>query len=222
MNIDKLHIVESGALSVSERKASLRSYMKKRRGENENRDVKEALLLENFLKSGAAERESFFVYMSFSSEAPTDKLIAYLLAQNKRVYCPRTEGGEIVPVEYGEDFSLSPYGIREPLGKAYEGKIERGGASPSRGGRKRLAPRVRQRILRQIFETAPRNETHRLLFRFSAGAGGPSRGMGYTRGGDRYGQASAACEKAGWGVLKDVALPPRRGKAENAVWNKNS
>ena len=124
MNIDKLHIVESGALSVSERKASLRSYMKKRRGENENRDVKEALLLENFLKSGAAERESFFIYMSFSSEAPTDKLIAYLLAQNKRVYCPRTENGEIVPVEYGEDFSLSPYGIREPLGKAYEGKID--------------------------------------------------------------------------------------------------
>ena len=124
MNIDKLHIVKSCALSVSERKASLRSYMKKRRGENENRDVKEALLLENSLKSGAAERESFFVYMSFSSEAPTDKLIAYLLAQNKRVYCPRTEGGEIVPVEYGEDFSLSPYGIREPLGKAYEGKID--------------------------------------------------------------------------------------------------
>lgn len=121
---DKLRIVESCALSASERKASLRAYMKRRRGENENRDVKEALLLENFLKSGAGEKKSFFVYMSFSSEAPTDKLIAYLLGQNKRVYCPRTENGEIVPIEYGEDFELSSYGIREPIGKAYDGEID--------------------------------------------------------------------------------------------------
>ena len=124
MITDKFSFVVKRESSAAERKASLRTYMKRRRGENENRDIKESLLVENFFAGGFAEKESFFVYLSFSSEAPTDKLIAYLLAQNKRVYWPRTEGGEIVPVEYGEDFSLSPYGIREPLGKAYEGKID--------------------------------------------------------------------------------------------------
>lgn len=173
MNIDKLHIVESGALSVSERKASLRSYMKKRRGENENRDVKEALLLENFLKSGAAERESFFVYMSFSSEAPTDKLIAVSACSKQEGVLSKDGGRGDRARRVRRRFF--PLALRHPRAarKGIRGKDRRGGASPSRGGRKRRAPRVRQRILRQIFETAPRNETHRLLFRFSAGAGGP-------------------------------------------------
>ena len=33
---------------------------------------------------------AFFVYLSFSSEAPTDKLVAYLLAAGKKVYSPVT------------------------------------------------------------------------------------------------------------------------------------
>lgn len=125
MNTDRLQFVETeSAVSVAERKTALRAYMKKRRGENENRDVKEALLLENFIASGAADGQNFFVYLGFSSEAPTDKLIDYLISSGKRVYCPRTEGKEMYAVPFGEDFTLSPYGIREPVGERYDGEID--------------------------------------------------------------------------------------------------
>ena len=109
---------------LAERKASLRAYMKRRRGENENRDAKEELLAANFFSEQAAEKESFFVYLSFSSEAPTDKLIRTLLAKGKQVFCPRVEGNGMVAVAYGEDFTLSPCGIVEPVGEAYAGKID--------------------------------------------------------------------------------------------------
>lgn len=145
MNINKLHLSdgESG-LSPAERKASLRAYMKRRRGENENRDVKEALLVENFLKTGLGEKKTFFVYLNFSSEAPTDKLIEYLRSRGKDVYCPRTEGKEMTAVKYGEDFTISSYGIREPVGEPYEGgadvavvpllAVDRSGARLGYGG----------------------------------------------------------------------------------------
>lgn len=124
MNTDnRFRFVDKGETSVARRKASLRAYMKKRRGENENRDAKEILLTENFL-SVFSEKESFFVYLSFSSEASTDKLVEKLLAAGKKVYCPRVEGKDMVAAEWSEDFTLSPRGIREPTGQAYEGKID--------------------------------------------------------------------------------------------------
>ena len=67
---------------------------------------------------------SFFIYLSFSREAPTDGLIERLLADGHKVYCPRIENGEMVAVEYGEDFTLSDYGIREPVGEAYQGEMD--------------------------------------------------------------------------------------------------
>ncbi len=121
MSTNRLHFVQSAPLSAAERKASLRAQMKKRRGENENRDAKEALLLDNFLRAGLAEKERYFVYLSFSSEAPTDKLVAYLLGANKQVYAPVTDGKEMRAVALGEDFTLSPFGVREPVGEPFEG-----------------------------------------------------------------------------------------------------
>ena len=121
MSTNRLHFVQSAPLSAAERKASLRAQMKKRRGEDENRDAKEALLLDNFLRAGLAEKERYFVYLSFSSEAPTDKLVAYLLDANKQVYAPVTDGKEMRAVALGEDFTLSPFGVREPVGEPFEG-----------------------------------------------------------------------------------------------------
>lgn len=116
--------------TVEERKNALRSYMKERRGNNENRDVKERLLIENFYRTifgdsmGAGTRLNVFVYLSFSSEAPTDGLIERLRLDGHNVYCPRIEKGEMQAVLYGEDFTLSSYGIREPIGEIYEGNID--------------------------------------------------------------------------------------------------
>lgn len=109
-------------------KARLRSYMKERRGDNENRDVKEALLVENFRKVLETEwgrrANSFLVYLSFSSEAPTDRLIEELLAAGKTVYCPRVAGEDLEAVLYGEELALSDFGIREPTGEPFLGEID--------------------------------------------------------------------------------------------------
>ena len=61
-----------------------------------------------------------FIYLSFSSEAPTDALIERLKEIGCAVYCPRIENGEMQAVLYGEDFCLSDYGIREPIGEAVQ------------------------------------------------------------------------------------------------------
>ncbi|MBO4939606.1 MAG: hypothetical protein J6D30_01070 [Clostridia bacterium] len=130
MNTINLRFVEEDESSVQERKASMRSYMKARRGENENRDIKASLLLQHFKTlffgdwMGAGMRRNYFVYLSYSSEAPTDELILFLLEQGQRVFCPRVEGQALLAVEFGDDFTLSDIGIREPVGEAYTGEID--------------------------------------------------------------------------------------------------
>ncbi|MBQ5926565.1 MAG: 5-formyltetrahydrofolate cyclo-ligase [Clostridia bacterium] len=111
-------------LSVSERKKALRLRMKKRRSENENRDIKAKGMIENFFSVFPENARSVFVYLSFSSEAETDGLIEALLRKGKTVYCPRVEGDKMVACPYREELSLSAMGIREPTGEEYRGKID--------------------------------------------------------------------------------------------------
>lgn len=66
---------------------------------------------------------SFFIYNSFSSEARTDLIIAELLKAGKRVFLPRVEGGDMVPVPFGAT-EKGAFGILEPQGEPYEGEIE--------------------------------------------------------------------------------------------------
>jgi len=126
----KFRFAERVSKTKKEQKKELRTYVKKRRMENDNRDVKEDLLIENFYravfdgKTGAGMRRTFFIYLSFSSEAPTDRLIEQLKEDGHKICCPRIENGEMIAVEYGEDFTLSSFGIREPVGQAYEGEID--------------------------------------------------------------------------------------------------
>ena len=124
MNIEKFKIVHCDETSVEEKKKSLREYAKRKRSEEVNRDVKEKLLVENFFtaleKLSWTDKKVFFVYLSFSSEAPTDKLVQTLIEKGKSVYCPRLENGKMELVRYGEDMALSKYGAREPVGQAEE------------------------------------------------------------------------------------------------------
>ena len=133
MKTNKFEMVFGGNSEGKERKKGLRAYMKKRRADNANRDVKEVLLVENFFAllssifpkmQGAGTGLTVFVYQSFSSEAPTDLLVERLLAQGVKVCAPRVENQEMVAVEYTEDFTLSTLGIREPVGQAFAGKID--------------------------------------------------------------------------------------------------
>ncbi|MFR1983222.1 MAG: hypothetical protein ACLS4Z_05425 [Christensenellaceae bacterium] len=59
MITDKFSFVEKRESSAAERKTSLRTYMKRRRGENENRDVKESLLVENFSRAALRKKRAF-------------------------------------------------------------------------------------------------------------------------------------------------------------------
>ncbi len=128
-----LRFAEEENISVEQRKQSLRTYMKERRANNENRDVKERLMIENLLsvlvslqgqRTGAGVKRNVLVYLSFSLEASTDGLIERLQETGYTVFCPRVEDGAIFPVLYGEDCTLSAYGIREPVGEAFEGQMD--------------------------------------------------------------------------------------------------
>ena len=126
----KLCFADAEPSTVEQQKARLRAYMKAKRAENTNRDVKEQRLIEHFYQAvfgqmtGAGTRLTFFVYLSFFREAPTDRLIERLLSDGHRVCCPKLESGEMYAVEYGEDFTLSDYGIREPIGERFLDKID--------------------------------------------------------------------------------------------------
>ena len=111
---------------IEKRKKELRAYMRARRANNENRDVKEELLIENLLSLGGIvkDKENFFVYLSYSSEAPTDGLIERLLTLGKKVFCPRVEDDEMRAVAFLDDFTLSKEGIREPLGEPFLGRLD--------------------------------------------------------------------------------------------------
>ena len=125
-----LRFADAEPSNLPQQKARLRAYMKGKRAENTNRDVKEQRLIEHFYQAvfpkmqGAGTRLTFFVYLSFFREAPTDRLIERLIADGHTVCCPRLENGEMYAVEYGEDFTLSKYGIREPVGERFTGKID--------------------------------------------------------------------------------------------------
>lgn len=67
--------------------------------------------------------ESFFIYNSFSTEADTKGIIARLLEAGKKVYLPRVDGDKMVAVPYGE-MRVGAFGIEEPAGKPYKGKID--------------------------------------------------------------------------------------------------
>lgn len=67
--------------------------------------------------------DSFFVYNSFRSEASTAAIISALIKADKRVYCPKVRGREMLRVPYGE-MQKGAYGIMEPVGEPYSGRID--------------------------------------------------------------------------------------------------
>ena len=124
-----LRFVEGENTSLAERKASVRAYMKSKRAENTNRDVKALLAAENLMRvlddlMGAGTSLSALVYLSYSSELSTEPLIDKLLERGIIVYAPRVEGEEMVAVEYGDDFVISGQGIREPIGERFDGDLD--------------------------------------------------------------------------------------------------
>ena len=86
------------------------------------REFADGAILDNFLNAFLSY-DSFFIYNSFSTEADTKGIIAELLAAGKKVYLPRVDGDKMVAVPYGET-KVGAFGIDEPSGKPYKGKID--------------------------------------------------------------------------------------------------
>ena len=78
------------------------------------------LNLQNLIKN--FKEKIYFVYLSFSSEAKTQKIIDYLLECGKKVFVPKVEQSEMVTIEINKNskFQKSKFGIFEPIGKSEE------------------------------------------------------------------------------------------------------
>ncbi len=76
---------------------------------------KDAEIARRFLSSPYADYESFFVYLSFGTEAGTSGLIEALRRAGKTVCAPRITGkGEMISLPLGENLIKNKYGIPEP------------------------------------------------------------------------------------------------------------
>ena len=116
-----LRFVDDEKENVAERKASLRAYMKELRAGIDNKDVKAEQATRNAIEYLEKKRKEnggdiVFVYQSFSTEMDTDMLISQLQEKGFRVYCPKIENKVMYAVALGEDFTISKFGIREPIG----------------------------------------------------------------------------------------------------------
>lgn len=82
-------------------------------------------IAETFLSAFGAYN-GYFVYNGFGTEARTDIIISALLNAGKSVYLPRVEGEDIVPVPYfkGAETKKGAFGVDEPCGESYKGKID--------------------------------------------------------------------------------------------------
>ena len=70
--------------------------------------------------------ESVFVFCSMAEEPNTSPLIEAALALGKKVYLPRIEGEKMFLIPYCKDaeMTLNRYGIEEPQGEPYFGKVD--------------------------------------------------------------------------------------------------
>lgn len=110
--------------NLEEEKKLLRREMKKLRAARRGND---GAVAENFLSlPETAEKNIFFVYHAFGTEADTMPAIEGLLRAGKTVLLPRVEGKEMSAVPYRADAPLHAgvFGIPEPPGAPFQGKPE--------------------------------------------------------------------------------------------------
>lgn len=99
--------------------------IKRKYFQNSAREVADGAI-KDIVDLAFADKDSFFIYYSYGSEADTHGLIGQLLSDGKKVYLPRVEGDIIVPVPFNAQTELvkNKYGILEPVGQAYDGEID--------------------------------------------------------------------------------------------------
>ncbi len=99
--------------------------IKRKYFQHSRREVADGAIADNFLAL-FADKNTFFIYNSFGSEADTKRIINSLISLGKCVLLPRVEGDKMVAAEYraGDELKKSSLGVYEPTAPAYEGDID--------------------------------------------------------------------------------------------------
>lgn len=99
--------------------------IKRKYFQNSAREVADGAI-KDIVELAFSDKNSFFIYYSYGTEADTHAIVANLLSAGKKVYLPRVEGDIIVPVPYTakDELVKNSLGICEPTGQAYEGDID--------------------------------------------------------------------------------------------------
>ena len=96
--------------------------IKRRYFQGVRRDFADEVIAENFI-AAYGHLDSFLLYCAKGDEAKTSLIEEKLVELNKKVFYPRVEGEDIVPVPRGQMIE-GAFGILEPVGQAYAGKID--------------------------------------------------------------------------------------------------
>ena len=96
--------------------------VKRRYFEGVRREYADLAIKDNFMAAFGAY-ESFFIYNAVGTEAATKPIVEELLGAGKKVYLPRVEGENIVPVPFGQT-RKGAFGIEEPVEQAFNGEID--------------------------------------------------------------------------------------------------
>ena len=112
---------DAGALD----KKALREKMKALRRAAPDKEARSAAIAENFLRYFHEKAEkTVFLYRSFADEADTSRIADALMREGTDVCFPRVEGKEMVPVLWtGQPFLRGRFGIEEPTGPSFTGRI---------------------------------------------------------------------------------------------------
>ena len=96
--------------------------IKRRYFQGVRREFADEVIAENFV-AAYGQFDSFLLYSAKGDEAKTSIIEEKLLSLGKKVFYPRVEGENIVPVPCGQ-MKEGAFGILEPIGQAYTGKID--------------------------------------------------------------------------------------------------
>ena len=96
--------------------------IKRRYFQGVRRDFADEVISENFI-AAYGHFDSFLLYSAIGDEARTSLIEEKLLNLGKRVFFPRVEGENILPVPCGQ-MKEGEFGILEPTGQAYTGRID--------------------------------------------------------------------------------------------------
>lgn len=99
----------------------LRSRLSDFERELESEQVcKKIMELESYKNS-----KNILSFMNFGSELTIEILNKWIVEEGKNLYLPRVEkDGTLSVVEYGSGFTVGQFGIREPIGRKYSGKLD--------------------------------------------------------------------------------------------------